>query len=372
MVEDIITALSRFKSLFVIARNSSFTYKGKPVDIKQVGRELGVRYVLEGSVRKAGSRVRITGQLIESQSGAHLWADRLDGSLEDIFGLQDQMTNCVVGAVAPKLGQAEIDRAKRKPIENLDAYDIFLRGMAHVHELNRASFEEALRSFYRAIELDPSFSTPYGMVARCHAYIRGQNWSTDREFEFAETRRMAERLAVLGNDDALALCSAGYALVRICNDDSLGIGMIDQALAINQNLAIAWANKGAAGVLVGEHGAAIEPLLRGLRLSPLDPEAYWAETMVAMAHLFQGNNAEALAWTTKALARRPDYMVAFWVAAVASAFSGDFDTACANIQRMTLLNPGLRMSNLKAFIPFRRSEDVERTVKGTRLAGLPD
>jgi adenylate cyclase len=372
VVEDIITALSRFKSLFVIARNSSFTYKGKTVDIKQVGRELGVRYVLEGSVRKAGGRVRITGQLIESQTGAHLWADRFDGSIDDIFGLQDQVTISVVGAVAPKVDQVEIERAKRKAVENLDAYDNFLRGMAQMHEFTRTTFYEALRLFYRAIELDPTFATPYGMVARCHAYIRGQNWSTDKDFEVSETRRMAERLAVLGNDDALALCSAGYALVRICNDDSLGIAMIDQALAINQNLAVAWANKGAAAVLVGQHSDAIAPLLRALRLSPLDPEAYWAETMIAVAHLFQGNNAEALEWTTKALARRPDYMVAFWVAANASAFLGNFDTARTCIERMIQLNPGMRMSNLRAFIPFRRLEDVEKTIEGTRLAGLPE
>jgi TolB-like protein/class 3 adenylate cyclase len=372
VVEDIITALSRFKSLFVIARNSSFTYKGKTADIKQVGRELGVRYVLEGSVRKAGGRVRITGQLIESQTGAHLWADRFDGAIDDIFGLQDQVAMSVVGAVAPKVDQIEIERAKRKAVENLDAYDNYLRGMAQMHEFTRTTFYEALRLFYRAIELDPAFTTPYGMVARCYAYIRGQNWSVDKDLEAAETRRMAARVAMLGSDDALALCSAGYALVRICNDDSLGIGMIDQALAINQNLALAWANKGAAAVLVGEHSAAIEPLLRSLRLSPLDPEAYWTETMIAIAQNFQGKYTEAVEWATKALARRPDYMVAFWVAAVASASSGDLGTARTCIERVTQLNPGMRMSSLRAFIPFRRSEDIERTVEGTRLAGLPE
>ena len=155
MVDEITTALSRFKSLFVIARNSSFTYKGRAVDIKQVGRELGVRYVLEGSVRRDGRRVRITGQLIDASTGAHLWADRFDGELEDIFGVQDRVTVSVVGAIAPKLEQAEIERTKRKPTASMDAYDYFLRGRASFHQWTRDANNEALRSFYKTIEFDP-------------------------------------------------------------------------------------------------------------------------------------------------------------------------------------------------------------------------
>ncbi len=173
MVEEIITALSRFKELFVIDRNSSFTYKGRPVDVKQVGQELGVRYVLEGSVRKAGTRVRIAGQLIDASIGAHLWADRFDGPLQDIFELQDQVTSSVVGAISPKLQQAEIERAKRKPTKNLDAYDYYLRGIAAFDVSgrweNRETNDEALRFFYKAIELDPDFASAYGTAATCYA-----------------------------------------------------------------------------------------------------------------------------------------------------------------------------------------------------------
>ena len=179
MVEEIITALSRMRWLFVIARNSSFTYKGRAVDVKQVGRELGVRYVLEGSVRKAGNRVRITGQLIDTSTGAHLWAERFDGGLEDIFDLQDQVTASVVGAIAPKLEQAEIERAKRKPTESLDAYDYFLRGMAAFHQWTREGNNEALPLFYKAIELDPNFASAYGMAARCYGQ-RKSSWLGDR------------------------------------------------------------------------------------------------------------------------------------------------------------------------------------------------
>ena len=176
VVEDIITALSRIRWLFVIARNSSFTYKGRAVDVKQVGRELGVRYVLEGSVRKAANRVRITGQLIDATTGAHLWADRFEGSLDDIFELQDQVAERVVGAIMPKLERAEIERAKRKPTESLDAYDYYLRGMASLHQGTREAINEALPLFTKAIELDPDFASAYAMAAWCYFWRKINGW----------------------------------------------------------------------------------------------------------------------------------------------------------------------------------------------------
>ncbi|MEJ1996542.1 MAG: adenylate/guanylate cyclase domain-containing protein, partial [Limibacillus sp.] len=187
MVEEIITALSRVRWLFVIARNSSFTYKGRTVDVKRVGRELGVRFVLEGSVRKAGNRVRITGQLIDANTGAHLWADNFDGALEDIFELQGQVTESVVGAIAPKLEQAEIERAKRKQTDNLDAYDYYLRGLAAMYQRNKEANEEALKLFSRAVDLDPTFSSAYGRAARCYSMRKANGWIADPEKEIAET-----------------------------------------------------------------------------------------------------------------------------------------------------------------------------------------
>src|SRR6202022_2986520 len=167
---------SRFKELFVIARNSSFVYKGRAVDVKQIGRELGVRYVLEGSVRKAAKRVRITGQLVDTATGAHLWADRFDGGLGDIFGLQDQVTESVVGAIAPAVEKAEIERAKRKPTESLDAYALYLRGVAGSYQFARQANAEALGFFNSAIELDPDFASAYGRAAACYGYARGNGW----------------------------------------------------------------------------------------------------------------------------------------------------------------------------------------------------
>ena len=304
MVEDIITALSRFKSLFVIARNSSFTYKGKAVDIKQVGRELGVRYVLEGSVRKAANKVRITGQLIDAETGAHLWADRFDGSLDDVFDLQDRVTTSVVGAIAPKLDKAEITRAGRKPVENLDAYDCFLRGLAQTYVQTRQSFEEVLRLCYRAIELDPGFSSPYGLAARCYTNRVDQGWIVDKDWEVVEVRRLASRVAAIGRDDALALCFAGHALIRVCHDYQPGEDLLDQAIAANPNLAACWRLRAFASLFLGRHEAAIEQCAHALRLSPLDPQIGLTELAMASALILQGKYGEALQWADRSLLRR--------------------------------------------------------------------
>ena len=208
IVEDIITALSRNRAFFVIARNSSFTYKGKPIDTKQVARELGVRYVLEGSVRRSGNRVRVTGQLIEAVSGHHLWADRFDGDLVDIFDLQDQLVTRVVGAIAPQLEKAEIDRAKRELTSNPAAYDFYLRGLASWNRWSRADNAKALKLFYAAIDKDPEFATPYGLAASCYQFAKANDWQS--EFDAAEISRLTERAVEVGNDDAVALCWAGH------------------------------------------------------------------------------------------------------------------------------------------------------------------
>jgi TolB-like protein len=240
MVEDIITALSRMTWLFVIARNSSFTYKGKAVDIKQVGRELGVRYVLEGSVRKAANKVRITGQLIDASTGTHLWADRFDGGLEDVFELQDEVTTSVIGAISPKLEQAEIERAKHKPTEKLAAYDYFLRGMANIYQGTKEANLEALRNFQQAISIDPDFATAHGMCAYCYVWRKANGWTADPKQETAATEQLARKAAMLGFDDPVALCQAGFALAFVVGDLDDGVALIDRALVLNPNLATAW------------------------------------------------------------------------------------------------------------------------------------
>jgi adenylate cyclase len=273
IVEEIITALSRMRWLFVIARNSSFTFKGRAVDVKQVSRDLGVRYVLEGSVRKAANRIRITAQLIDATSGVHVWAERFDGGLQDVFDLQDQVTARVVGEIAPKLEQAEIERAKRKRTESLDAYDYFLRGMASVHQWTRTANDEALRLFYKAIDLDPGFASAYGMAAWCYIWRKLNGWVVDRAQETSEGAHLARRAVELGKDDAVALSRGGHALAWFVRDLDNGAAFIDRALVLNPNLAAAWNLSGWVRAYRGELDLAIEHHQRAMRLSHSIPSS---------------------------------------------------------------------------------------------------
>ena len=372
MVEDIITALSHFRNLFVIARNSSFTYKGRSVDVKQVGRELGVRYVLEGSVRKAAGKVRITGQLIDAASGAHLWADRFDGSIDDIFELQDQVTSSVVNAIAPKLEQAEIERVKRKPTENLDAYDHFLRGMSVLNQWTRESNREATESFCKAIELDPNFASAYGMAAWCYVWRKANGWMNDRDVEIGEATRLAKRAVELGRDDAVALSRAGHVIAYVVGDLDSATPAIERALLLNPNLASAWNFAGWTRVLRGEPEAAIEYLARSMRLSPLDQLGYSAKGSTAHAHFFLGADEDASAWADKAVQENPNYLIVNCIAAASHAFAGHQEKAVQAVSRMLQIDPSLHISKIKELFPLRRPNDLAKYEEGLRKAGLPD
>jgi TolB-like protein len=374
MVEDIITALSRFKSLFVIARNSSFTYRGRAVDVKQIGRELGVRYVLEGSVQKAADRVRITGQLVDASTGVHIWAERFDGGLSDIFDLQDQVTESVVGAIAPAVEKAEIERAKRKPTESLDAYAIYLRGLARLYQFaSRQANDEALRLFNSAIELDPDFASAYGRAAFCYVYAKANGWISITANEIAEVKRLAQRAVELGKDDAIALTAGGYALVYVVRDLEAGAGLIDRALVLNSNLAEAWSWGGWVKNWLGEPQAAIERFARAMRLSPLDPSLLRMRSGTAFAHFLLGRYDEAASWAAMALQDNPDYQGGLRIAAASNAMAGRPEQAHKAMARLRQLNPALRVSNLKDVLsPYRRAEDLSRYEEGLRQAGLPE
>jgi TolB-like protein len=372
ITEDIITELSRFSSLFVIARNSSFTYKGRPVEVKQIGRELGVRYLLEGSVRRAGSRVRITGQLIDASTGAHLWAERFDGGLEDIFDLQDQVTARVIGAIAPRLEQAEIERAKRKPTESLDAYDYFLRGMASVHVGTKEACPDALRLFYKAIELDPGYAAAHGMAAWCYAWRRWDGLTEDAEAETAETRRLGRRAAALGQRDPVALCAGGYALIFVGRHFDEGLGLIDRALALNPNLAMAWTVGGWARVFVGDAGGALEHFAQAMRFNPLGPLVFRVLAGTAFAHFSAARYDQAYEGALRSLRERPGYLPAMRIAAASGALGGRQAEAEAAVAMMLAREPGIRLSMLRDIVPFRRPEDRQRWVEGLRRAGVPE
>src|SRR5262249_53707011 len=325
----------------------------------------------EGSVRKAANRVRITGQLVDASTGAHLWADRFDGALGNIFELQDQVTGRVVGAIAPKLMQAEIERAKRKPTESLDAYDYYLRGAARVTQWTKEAVDEALPLLYRAIELDPNFALPYGQAAMCFAFRKGKGFITGQES--AETARLARLAAELGKDDALVLSFAASSLAYVVGQLDEGIALIDRALVLNPNLARAWTFSGWARVWIGQPDVAIEHLTRAMRLNPLDDTMYSMQTATAHAHFFAGRYDEASSWAAKALRERPDFLSAWHMAAAGSALAGHTEEAKTACTRLRQLDPALRVSNLNNLLgPYRRPADRTRYVEGLRKAGLPE
>ncbi|MGY2440970.1 winged helix-turn-helix domain-containing tetratricopeptide repeat protein [Pseudomonas sp. SDO52101_S400] len=372
VVEDIIAALSRLRWLFVIARNSSFTFKGRTVDAQGVGQELGVRYVLEGSVRKCGNRVRITGQLIDATSGAHIWAERFEGTLDDIFKLQDQITESVVGAIAPQLERAEIERAQRKPTESLDAYDYYLRAMAKLHSGTQEAIEQALPMFYKTLELDPEFASAYGMAAWCHFWRKLNGWMTDRPAEIAEGIRLARLAVTLGRDDAVALTRGGHALAHLAGDVDAGIALLDRARLLNPSLAPAWFLGGILRALRGETAPAIKDLNHAARLSPLDPEMFRMHVGMALAHYFAGDFEASADFAEKALGNLPTLLVGAALVAASHALGGRPDKARWAMQRLQALNPALRLGHLKDWLPIQRPEDFARFIEGLRLAGLPE
>jgi adenylate cyclase len=374
MVEEIITALSRFKALFVIARNSSFTYKGRAVEVKRVGRELGVRYVLEGSVRKTANRLRITGQLIDATTGAHLWADRFDGGLGDIFDLQDQVTERVVGALAPAVETAEIERARYKPTESLDAYAIYLRGLARFYQYgNQLATTEALRLFTNAIELDPDFALAYSHASHCYAHAKTNGWFAGTADEIAETSRLAHRALELGKDDASVLCGSGWALAFVVRDLGVGTGLVDRALMLNSNLAEAWRCSGWMKNWLGEPKLAIEHFSRAMRLSPLGRWLVDIQSGIAHAHFFLGRYDEAASWAAMAFQDNPDFQAGLRIGAASNAMAGRPEEAREPVLRLQRQHPTLRLSNLRDVLgPYRRAEDFARYEEGLRKAGLPE
>ncbi|MEZ5833418.1 MAG: winged helix-turn-helix domain-containing protein [Dongiaceae bacterium] len=370
VVEDIISALSRMSGLFVIARNSSFTYKGRAVDVKQVGRELGVRYILEGSLRKAANRVRISGQLVDATMGANLWSERFDGTIDNIFDLQDQMTANVVGAIAPRLEHAEIERSKLKPTESLDAYDYYLRGMWKFRQASGSAIDEAQPLFYEAIQRDPEFASAYAMAAWCYSLRKVNRWMTDPGREIADGTRLVRRAVELGQNDAVALASSVHPLVHLAGDLDSGMASADRALALDPNLAAGWFVSGFVRIWRGQPEDAIERIARALRLNPLSPDMHRMEVGIAIAHLLSGHTDDALSWAEKA-SRDADRAFPLGILAAIYACAGRHDDARQAVRQLRELDPKLRLSNLDDWLPFRRSQDLAMFTDGLLRAGLP-
>jgi adenylate cyclase len=373
MVEDIITALSRFKSLFVIARNSSFTYKGKAIDIKQVGRELGVRYVLEGSVRKAGGRVRITGQLIEATTGAHLWADKIDGALEDVFELQDEVTLRVVGAIEPSIIQAEINRVQVKPTSNLDAYDLYLRAVSIHYSQTRTDLDEALRLLDQAIALDPNYSLAKAFASSIHVVKVSQGWASPEGI--ARAVQLAREALNSGRDEPKTITFAALCLAWLAQDCGVAIAAVDRAIHLNPHSFDVLMRSGAVRNLAGDFDGAIDHFLRSIPLSPLDPQMGWGLGGLAIAYIGKGQYEKALEYARRAAHEMPQWLPNWISLAVACAYLGDLEGAREAVQRIIQVSPNFSISRYRANSALWgqwRQWVYDRWEHGLRLAGVPE
>jgi adenylate cyclase len=369
IVEDIITGLSQSKSLFVIARNSSFTYKGKVVDIKQVGRELGVRYVLEGSVRRAGGRVRMTAQLIEAAQNKHLWAEKLDGDLSDIFALQDALTMKIVSSVSNRLEQAEIDKVRNKPTTLLDAYDLYLKGLPLMR--NDRRFDEAYDVFAKAFALDPNYAAAYAMAAQCLTYqqsVQGSSLSPDTRAEAIRLARMAAKLA---QEDANAMARAAHVLANLGRQYDLAKDLVDRAVVLNPNLGFAWQMRGWVSIMRGEGQCALESFTTVLRLDPIDPARAGAWAGLACSHNVLGDFAAGYEWATRALEAETEiWTLAYFV--INAVPAGRMQEARAAVKKMRELNPAVKLSDARQVCHTRDEDWSERNMDSFRAAGLSE
>jgi len=363
MVEEIITALSRIRWLFVIARNSSFTYKGQAVDVKQVGHELGVRYALEGSVRKSGSRIRITAQLIEATAGAHLWADRFDGSLEDVFELQDKVASSVAGVIEPTLQVAEIRRLAERPTGDMTAYDLYLRALSHTYTWEKGDIVAALDLLGQAIERDPHYGPALALAALCHYNLHVNGWANDPELSYREGVDLSRQALRVASDDPGVLGGAAAALAYFGEDIHAAIELIDRALALNPSFARGWVTSGRLRLWAGQPELAISHFETSLRLSP---HAHRSGTFmeIGLGHFFARRFEDAVMMLLRSLQEHPGWAPTYRFLAACYAHMGRLDEARETIRRLKAVTPVVMPNAMHWRIPEHR----ELFLSGLRLA----
>jgi adenylate cyclase len=370
VVEAVTATLSRIRSFFVIARNSAFRYKGRAIDVAQVGKELGVRYVLEGSVQKAGGRVRITVQLIDVTSGAHVWADRVDGTLEDVFELQDRITERVAGAIQPSIRLAEIERARRKRPQDLGAYDYTMRAMPHVWALEKEASEKALELLGQALVIDPAYPLALSLAGWCHAQRSVYNWTDDIDQARSDALKHAEKATELGGEDPLILAVLGAVHTVLRNQGTARV-MLERAVSIDPNAAWAWSRLGWVENYSDRPERALPHFERALRLSPLDPMNFNNYVGMGSAHEVAQRYDEAVAMYRRALQERPH---AYWILRnlVSSlAGAGRMDEAKAEFRRLMAAYPDLTVTKFRNAMVFSPVM-MDRMCASLRKVGLPD
>jgi adenylate cyclase len=369
MVEEIITALSRFKSLFVIARNSSFTFKGRAVDIKEVGRRLGVRYVLEGAVRKASGKVRITGQLIDAVTGAHIWADRFERDLTDVFALQDEVTVAVVSAIQPKLLQTEIAMATRRRPEDLTAYDLFLRAMQQFYLSTREGLAETMRLAHRALELDPRFGLVAALAGTCHMQNVLWGHAADPQFDRTEAVRLLRLALSVDDGDPDTLAMAAVISAFMVGDHESAIELADRAVALNPNSFLAWGCRGQVYRIAELPEEAVRSFEFAIRMSPVDPRLHLTFAGMGMAFIELRRFDEAIVAGKKAQRQNSSFSAAYRCLASAFAHLGRDVEAREVAARLLEVDPTFTIS---AWIARGGQSNSKLTIEGLRKAGLPE
>lgn len=372
MAEDIITALSRISRLLVIARNSSFIYKGKAVDIRDVGRELGVNYVLEGSVRRSGGRLRISGQLIDATSGAHLWADRFDGDASDVFELQDRITESVVAAIEPTLQVAEVERRRNSRPSELDAYDLLLHAYALRSEFTPESIAAAVVCLDQALTIDPNYAPAMAAAAYCHALRHFQGWVRDDHTYRTKAVALAWRAVELAPGDAQILWMAAFAIWNMAGEREPAQELFDRSLAVNPNSAMALTLAGWVEVMRGNQSAGRAMLERALRLNPRDPRGWIVSGAMAIAAVNDEDYPQAIHWAEKALAQNRRFAVALRVLTVALVKAGARDRGAQVAQDLLKVEPDFTISGFLARIPFPVESMAHTYAEALKAAGVPE
>lgn len=371
VVEDITTALGCFRRIFVIARNSAFTYKRRAVDVREVGRDLGVRYVVEGSVRKAGQRLRITAELVEAETGLQLWADRMDGIVDDVFRFQDEVTRSVIGAIAPRIGIAEEDRARRKPSGTADVYDLYLRALPLVRETTLEASDSALVLLDRVLVMDPRYAVAAALGAWAYTLRSAQGWCVDVEGEQRKGLALAGRAITDGQYDSEALSLAGYSLGFLGGQLQDGLRALSRAINLNPNSAVAFANsgwlKGFSGM--GKEGAA--DFQKALRLSPRDPTRFRMEAGLSYALILAGDLEAAVAAARRAVESNPNFVPSQRALAATLGLSGQIEEAQKVVTKLLELVPSLTIRSFAETSPWRFSPSLDLLIMGLRRAGLP-
>jgi adenylate cyclase len=370
IVEDVITSLSRFKGLFVIARNSSFTYKGRASDAQQVGKDLGVRYVLEGSVRRGSAQLRVSSQLIEAETGRHVWADRFDGNSDQVFDLQDQIAERVIGSIAPALLEAEGERLRPRPTENLTAYELYLRAVSLLPRLARSAYEEAMLLLDRALDQDPKFGLALAAAAECRFQRLMQGWTDDPNRELADGIRLANRGLEVGSDDAEVLGRIGFALANFEGELDRSFAILKRAVELNPNSAQAWYGYGWVQIYLGAYEQARPAFERARRLNPRDMSVVSATNGLCACSLYLERFEEAIALGYESVSQNPGVSTTWRILAAALAQAGRQSEANAAIKELLRRDPRSSLRNIRGGV--LKTPKLHLYLEGLRLAGLPE